>query len=211
MNETQPAKENRTRRTAGWVIAVIVIAAAAFFYAHVDVKHNLYDEKLDSSKWQTVMTDNGTVVEQSFVSEEDHIDGFMMQCTTMGDVSRLRLDYTLSDMAGRKLGEGSLSGEDIKSGKFNRLMIEPVDGLKGTRLVFSLTVKDLAPDSQLILQTTPRVEGVSLKAQGRQITDASLVLRTLTHRFNMETFVVTLLFIAFIIAFMKFLFRLFAK
>ena len=135
----------------------------------------------------------------------------MMQCTTMGDVSRLRLDYTLSDTAGRKLGEGSLSGEDIKSGKFNRLMIEPVDGIKGIRLVFSLTVKDLAPDSQLILQTTPQVEGVSLKAQGRQITDASLVLRTLTHRFNMVTFVVTLLFIAFIIAFMKFLFRLFAK
>ena len=107
------------------------------------------------------------------------------------------------------MASGSASLEKIKAGKFFGLKFHELTGCKGKRYTFELTAEQCEKDTQVMVYAVPGAsEDLPLEVKGEKA-DGVMVLRTITHRFDIETFVVTAVFILYVIFFIRWLSKVF--
>ena len=109
----------------------------------------------------------------------------------------------------KKVASGSVSLEKIKAGKFFTLKFDELTGCKGKTYTFELTAEQCEKDAQIIVYAVPGADKeVPLEVKGEKA-EGVMVLRTITHRFDIETFVVTAIFILYVILFIRWLSKVF--
>lgn len=193
------------------IIGMIIVLTAAFFYAHIAKANAIYDRDVDSSEYI------GTGVfaeklEQEFVCREDTLDGISAKCQLQGDAAGTAVKLTLIDNAsGNIAAESELKAEEIKNSKFNCFSFDTVDNCRGN----SYTVRLKSVDENLeenrgigFVYQPATMKDTKLEI-GTHETEGTLIIKTITDRFDIETFCVLLIFVVYIVIFIKFLYKLF--
>lgn len=198
------------KKTVKAVIGILIVLVVAFLYAHIDKNVYLYDRNADTDSFigTGIIVDNE--LSQTFICQEEVLDGINMKSSVFGDVSEVSIEYSLSDYsAGEVVASGVVQGTDIKNNKFHNYPINHITGAKGKKYVF--TVSEVGADTQkgIGFYSAPQQEtDTELVINGSRV-EGTLIARTISHRFDLETFFVFLLFVVYIVVFMKFLYRLF--
>lgn len=197
------------KKKLGWIILAVVLIAFTGVYAIVDKNNEIYDRAVDTSKYVALGLEQGETVSQSFTSKEDKLDGINIKMSVSGQANEKKISYVLKDDTGKTVASGDASLEKIKAGKFFSLKFDELTGCKGKRYTFELTVEQCEKDTQVIVYAVPGVSKDSLFVVKGEKADGVMVLRTITHRFDIETFVVTAIFILYVILFIRWLGKVF--
>ena len=193
------------------VIGIVLIVAFAFCYAHIAKLNNIYDRQVVSSKYigTGVIRDS---LEQKFVSKEDTLDGISLKCQFQGDATGTSLKIELVDCnTNETVAISTVSAKDMKTGKFNVFRFDTVEDCKGKtyKVVVSEKNADFEASKGIGLLYQPDTEkSTALSINGNE-TRGTLIMKTVTNRFDIETFCVVLIFALYIYIFVKFLYKLF--
>lgn len=193
------------------VVVVIGVLLFAYLYAHIDKNTYLYDRNADSSDFTGTGILNGKEeVRQSFICTEDSLEGINLKATVIGDVQNVNVEYSLIDAESADMvRSGTVSGMEINNNKFNKLKFPVLEDTKGKNYILCLTESGNSSDAgvSFYLSAEDR-QGQQLEVKGSK-TAGVLVVRLLTHRFDLETFIVLLGIVGFIAGFMNILYKLF--
>lgn len=190
------------------LIIIILILAATFLYAHIGKNNLVYDKNVDNSQY--IATGAVAKIEQTFVSKEKTLDGFRAKCQVIGDVRGMKVKYSLIDMKdGKELAQGTADAEKITNGRFYYFRFDTVENCEGNtyKVIFENEGSDESKGIGFSIQPETE-EGTDLIIKGVDTT-GTMIVKAVTQRFDLETFVVMLVFILYIAVFIKFLYKLF--
>ena len=197
------------KKRLSWIIFAVILIAFTCVYAIVDKNNAIYDRAVDTSKYIALGLEQGETVSQSFTSKEDKLDGINIKVSVSGQANEKKISYVLKDDTGKTVASGDASLEKTKAGRFFSLKFDKLTGCKGKRYTFELTVEQCEKDTQVIVYAVPGASKDSLLVVKGEKADGVMVLRTITHRFDIETFVVTAIFILYVILFIRWLSKVF--
>lgn len=202
-------KKNIEKRIKKLILIVIVLAFA-FLYAHVEKKTYFYDKAIETNDYVSTGILAEQDITQTFVSKEDCLDGIEAKCTINGSVENVTIHYELTDLeTNQVVAEGSIAGSDVKNSKFTKFKFTQLTGCEDKE--YSIRFWETGADdiNGITFYLIPEAQtDMKLSVKGNE-TQGVLVARTLTNRFDIETFVVVLVFVAYITLFMKLLYKLF--
>lgn len=194
------------------IIGVIILVVVAFLYAHIAKVHNIYNTEIDPSEYGNtgILTELG--IKQEFVCEEEYLDGIRIKSTVTESAEQILLSYSLKNLStGEVAASGKAEGKAVKNSKFFEIPFERIENCKDTR--FELTVSSNVPAGTAsgvgFAYQKNREEHTSLEVAGEEVENGTLILKTVTNRFDFETFCVFLVFALYVVLFMRFLYRLF--
>lgn len=197
------------KKKLSWIILGVILIAFTCVYAIVDKNNAIYDRAVDTSNYASIGLEQGETVSQSFTSKEDKLDGINIKMSVSGQADEKKISYVLKDEDDKKVVSGSASLEKIKAGKFFTLKFDELTGCKGKTYTFELTAEQCEKDAQIIVYAVPGADKEApLEVKGEKA-EGVMVLRTIIHRFDIETFVVTAIFILYVIFFVRWLTKVF--
>lgn len=197
------------KKKLSWIILAVILIVFTGLYAVVDKNHAIYDRTVDTGNYVSLGLEQGEMVSQSFTAKEDKLDGINIKMSISGQTEGIKISYVLKDEDGKTEASGSASLDKIKAGKFFSLKFDELTGCKGKTYTFELTAEQCEKDAQVIVYAVRGADKEApLEVKGEK-GEGVLVLRTVTHRFDIETFVVTAIFIIYVILFVRWLGRVF--
>jgi len=174
----------------------LVIAVLCFVYAHIDKMHPVFNEEVDPAYYGGTAVGSTEEFQQVFVSGEDHIDGVALKFGVTGEnIQKVNLVYSIESEDGQILGTGNLEGSKFKNQKYNALEVDRIENVKDQVLVFKCH-----------LENTDAENGISISKEGE-----NLVMKYYMSRFDLETFVIACALCAYVVVFMKILFKMFKE
>lgn len=207
VNVIDEDRENKMRKVRN-IIIIILIVVAAFFYAHIEKNTLVYDKNVDNSQYiATGITDR---IEQTFVCKEETLDGFRSKCQVVGNVADMKIQYSLVNMkTGEIEAEGIADAAEIKNSKFYFFEFDTVKNCKGNTYKAVLVNEKADKENGIGFFFQPKTEKeTSLAVKGDNIT-GTMVIKTVTDKFDIETFIVLLVFVLYVVVFIRFLYKLF--
>lgn len=191
-----------------WVIILVVVIALSFVYSYIDKRDYIYSTDVDSSEYINTGVLYEDIIEQEFVCKEDVVDSLSLKMSTSGDVSDVLVKYELF-VDGSLVRNGALEVEAIENNKFNTIDFKKVKNVKNSK--FELRIMQIGGNQYngVSFYLSPEREGETKLVVRGEETKGTLTLRLITHRFDLETFIVSLLLVSFVIAFFIALVKLF--
>lgn len=194
------------------VIAVVVLIFLSAIYAWGDTAAIIYDKvyDTDNSDYKSTGIVYDGAIEQHFVTAEDNLNGIMLKTIVLGDVTDVTLSYkVLEESSGSVCAEGRISADEFKNDKFKKINFDKINNSKEKSYKLVLEQENASADNGLGFYFVPRSKvDCTLYVRGNE-TDGTILMRTLTQKFNTERFVVLLVFIIYITVFLKVLYKLF--
>lgn len=192
------------------VLICAVVLSLVFAYAHISKNNPIYDVDVDSSSYSNTFINDVGKVSQRFISKEDKLNAVNVKSRVMGDVSEVTIKFSLKDVdSGKEVAKGEVGGKEFKDSKFTKLSFEEIYQCEGREYEICL---ESAGESNLNMvdfyYDSNTEKNTSFYINDKK-TEGTLILKTVTERFDAETFCVLLIFIIFIYMFMKFLYKLF--
>lgn len=184
---------------------VIVLILLAFVYGHVHKTHAIYDRMIENDQY-VMMDVSQDQISQEFVCEEETLDGIQVKCQNLQEYPEAEIRIYLQDCEnGETVAESVKKAGDIKAGKFNEFSFDTVTRCRGKayKVVFE-------KDSIALYAEKTSEEGTNLKINSEE-SEGTLILKTVTYRFDIETFCVFLLLVLYICVFFQFLNWLFSR
>ena len=199
------------KKKIGFVIAGIIIVLFIFWYAHIAKANIIYDKSIDTSDYRSTDSFIDEKISQEFRTDEESIDGISVKSRIIGEPYNVVVSYSLADTeSGEIVARGTENAANIANSKFHKFeFADKVEGTKGKRFNFILEVFGEDNENHIAFCYEDKTEMSTRLTINDTVQDGTLILKTITNRFDIETFVVLLLFIAYIIVFMKFLYKLF--
>ena len=177
-------------------VCLIIILAACFGYAHIDKMHSVFDTEVDPSLYVSTSIDSKEEYRQEFVCEEKILDGIAVKFNITGEeIDKVKLIYCIEDEHENVIREGTLSGDKFRNQKYNKLGFETIENTKGKKFIVKIH-----------LENNDAENGVSFLFEGEK-----LVLKYYAFRFDVETFMIACFFCAYVVGFMKILFKMFKE
>ena len=189
------------------VIGVIVIAFA-YMYSHIDKNHYIYDRHTESFNGIGVLEEDEKI-KQTFVSEDKAIDGINIKITTVGDIEDVVLHYSLIDEETGDIVARKVAATELKNNKFNYLHIPTVENAEGKEYTVVLTAENSDEENGVSFYAVPGKQTDQELQVDEEKQDGTLAMRVICHRFDVETFVVSLGIVLFISVCMKTLYKSF--
>lgn len=192
------------------IILIVGILSFAFAYAHIDKNTYLYDRNTDSTELiGTGILKEKEEVRQSFICREDSIEGINLKVTVIGNPEDVELMYSLVDAESNDvLCEEVVQGTEIKNNKFNKLKFPVLKETRGRRYILSVSESGNSSEAGISIYVSPEDGQEQLTIRGEKA-QGVLAVRILTHRFDLETFIVLLGIALFIAGFLSVLYKLF--
>jgi len=191
-------------------LLVVVIIVLSVFYAHIDKNTYIYDRNAETDIFYgTGVLETGDELTQSFVVEEDTISGVNIKISYSGDVSNVVLKYVVLDETMNEVSHGAISATKLENNKFNNLKFSEINNAKGKCYTLVLSQEDSDDLNGIGFFIEPHVyQNQQLTVRGG-VVEGTLVTRIVSQGFDLETFIVLLGMVAFIIMFMKVLYKYF--
>ena len=185
--------------------AVIILILIAFIYGHIHKTHAIYDRTVENDQY--IMLDGSqSQITQEFICEEDSLDGIQVKCQNLQEDPEAEIRVYLQDCEnGGIVAKSVKKAGEIKTGKFNEFSFDTVSRCRGKayKVVFE---KDFLA---LYAEKTSE-EGTNLKINSEE-SEGTLILKTVTYRFDIETFCVFMLLVSYICVFFQVLNWLFSR
>lgn len=190
----------------GVIIMLIVLAG---IYSVVDKTNSIYNLDVDTSEYSSIILGKNEEICQSFFLKEKQLDGVAVKMSADGNADSVEMHYILKDEKGEVVAEGEKSLKELKAGKFFEFPFERVENTQGKQYTFCLEMKKADEGSGAVVFGVPE-EGDDTECMiAGERYEQTIALRTITHRFDIETFIVTLSFGIYVILFMKWLTKMF--
>ena len=189
------------------IVGIVIIV---ILYAHISKTHCIYDREIDTSDYKDVPLLDGITVSQSFKVTENTLDGVRIKCRVNGNPENVNVEYVLKEVdSGEELANGIVSGAAIKNSKFTDFEFSVVGNTNGKEYEFVIWAENGDEENNIVLCYEGMKETDTELKISEQIQEGTLILKTVTKRFDIETFVILLIFVLYIIVFLKFLYKLF--
>ena len=203
-------KEQRMKQKIGRILMGIAIVLAVYAYAHISKTHNVYDKDIDASEYKDTTVYLNEEITQTFICQEDYLDGIRVKCRLAGGASEVRLRWSLTDLKeNTQVAKGTADGSQVKSGKFFEIPFQRVQDTRGKEYEFRIAAEGEDTESSVnFCYTAKQEENTAMELNGSAV-EGTVVLRTVTERFDLETFCVLLIFVLYSAAFLRFLYKLF--
>lgn len=191
-------------------LVIIVVIVLSYFYAHIDKNSYIYNRHTENADFiSTGILNDGEELVQTFRAEEDAIDGINVKVSVPNNSENVVLHYEVVDVKANKVVSSKISASKLDNNKFNLLKVPRIEDTKGKSFAIVLKVECDDESQGLAFYLEPgRQNNNELDVKGNS-TDATLIARSVCHRFDVETFVVLLGMITFIVGFMKVLYKFF--
>ena len=192
------------------VIGVIVICLAGI-YSIIDKNISIYDTKCDTSMFQSLVLEKDKEVVQNFVCEEASLDGISIKIATDDtiDNGKVVLSYYLTEQSSKKkVVKGEVNLAKLQSGRYFKIKFPTVENTLNKEYRFHISLKQGEESNVRMFYTPGKDEKAPFFYNDKQVKGIE-VMRTITHRFDLETFFITICFVVYIVMFMKWLYKLF--
>ncbi|MCI5698913.1 MAG: hypothetical protein MR308_00745 [Lachnospiraceae bacterium] len=196
-----------------YAIVAVVILAISFLYAHVDKKIPIYDSGIDTSYYGNMgVLDADYCVSQEFVCERPVLDGVSIKCGIIGNPVTAVYQYQIIDAAsGDVLREGTVDGSQVQNSRYYTIRFEQIKECDGRELIFTFRSEDSSPENALTVYNVPKgEENADLYLNGDEFPGNTLALRTVSHLFDLETFVSVTFCLVYLYIFIKILYKFFS-
>lgn len=193
-------------------ICLALVLIFAFIYAHVDVKSYIYDRNIDSSDYGVTGVEENVIIKQSFKVHEDVIEGIEIKCSVSGDLSiydNRKIKYSIWDENNEEIESHEVSINEFENNKFYLLKFDDVTNCRDKIYTLVLEEKEMKTGTGIGFYFTPVIEDETNFIVNGNATEGTLVMRTVTHQFDVETFVIVLCFAVYLALFLKLLYKLF--
>ena len=202
--------KNKIKKSIYMIIIGVIVLGFSYIYAHIDKNNYIYNRNTDTSLFYgTGVLKNDEEIKQTFISTEETIDAINLKVSFVGDVENVVLHYALVDAQTEEGVEGTIPANQLENNKFNQLEIPQITEAKGKCYALILSVENSDEQSGISFYVVPgKQDNQQLTVMGNE-TEGTLSVRTVCHRFDMETFVVLLGILLFIGVFMKGLYKSF--
>jgi len=191
-------------------LMVCVVIVLSFFYSHIDKNSYLYERNTDSGMFYgTGILLDGEEIRQTFISKENSIDGINIKLATTGNLEDIVLKYSVLDEMNQELAHNTVVGSELENNKFNQLDIPTIGETLGKKYTLVLCVESSDEQNGVGFYVEPRQRENQHLTIKDDMTDGTLVVRIISHRFDVETFVMLLAIIVFVVMFMKILYKFF--
>lgn len=193
------------------IIIGILIVLAVFLYAHIGKTHNIYDKEVETGEYRTTtLYTNNDSLSQEFQCPEESLDGIRVRCNLTGDTNAVEVIYSLTDLStNEEVASGTVGGDEFENNKFYQFSFDTVTGCKDKQYLFTIEILNQDAGNCINFSYQDGKEPGTSMSINEEDVNGTLIMRTVTDKFDMETFVVLLIFVIYVIAFMKFLNRLF--
>ncbi len=194
------------------IIGLIAVIAFSIFYGFTDKAHKIYDNNVNTAVYTDLgQLADGQVLLQAFTSEENVLDGLLIKCNRSGDYANAVVNIEILDSKTNKvLATASDVGSNIAPRKLHLFKFDkPLTDCKGTEFLLRITEDNSTVGNGIDLYYQPHPEMTSGFSSNGSPVAGVLVMKTVTHRFDIETFIIMFVSIMFIWGFMYFLYRLF--
>lgn len=201
---------NNMKKRIQQLFCGIVVILGIFCYAHIAKEHCIYDRAIDASAYKATTFYAGEIITQRFFSSENTLDGITIKSRITGDVKDIKVKYALRDVQTKKdVAKGQVSGANFKDSKFFEFSFDTIQNCKNKEYEFVLEEIGNSSENYIDFCYIDKQENDTELTMGKENVQGTLVMKTITNRFDVETFCVLLLFVIYIIVFVKFLYRLF--
>ena len=193
------------------IILIIACMCLTGWYAIIDKPISIYDTSCDTSAFQSITLESWKEISQTFKCGETHMEGVALKIAADGakDKSQVVLSYEILDNStGKSIVKNETNLKKLSSGKFFKIKFPTVSDANDTDYTLKIVVKECPVGNVRVFYTPGITEQAQLTYDGQTI-EGTGVMRTLTHRFDLETYIVTLCFVIYIILFMRWLYKLF--
>lgn len=200
--------DNKVNKHIGKIIILaIIIVTFSFLYAKIDVKHSMYNSKVDNADWIVSTPCKDEKVIADFKIKEKAITGIEVQLDLDNKNEQGKVIANIVDKNNKILAKGTIDFSDIASGKFNDIYFNKklkINENEKYTVVFTSESKNSVLRYSFIKENNKMHFSINGNKQ-----DGELIFRTLTHRFDVETFIMSIVLLCFISGFLKLLFKLF--
>ena len=192
-----------------YFILCIIIVVCCYLYSHVDKTHDIYNSEVDTGLYLAIALENGNSGSQLFKCQEEHLDGVSIKMSVNSVSMQGKLKYVLYDEKGKSLTSGELAIEEIKSGRINKILFEKsIENTKNNSYIISFSPVELQ-DGEYIGIYYLQEKSSQFIVGGKEV-GGTMILGTVTHRFDVETFVVLIGFVIYFVLFFNILYKLFS-
>ncbi len=202
----------------GLILFVVILAV---IYSYGNWPRAIYDTSIGSSTYETTETlNNKSSVEQKFRCEDEGFSGVTIKLTKQGNNAIGDYQWVIEDVKSEKvIGKGVINEKSTENADFESSNIQKqgiveldfprVENSKGREYALKINALEVEDNHAIAIFITEKGEGESsLIVNGQEIEKAS-VIKLEYRRFNVETFVVFLAIVAYLLLFVKFMYKLF--
>lgn len=191
-------------------LMLAVIFTVSYCYSYIDKNSYLYDRSTDAGGFAvTGVLEEEKEIRQKFIADEETIDGISIKMNILGNVDNVVVNCRLLDASMQELCTVDVYANTLDDNKFNQINFPSVKNAKGKQ--FTIVLKEKNADGQnginFYYELRNQVEE-ELIIRDNQV-DGVLVARSISRRFDVETFCVLLGIIGFVAIFMRVLYRYF--
>lgn len=197
------------KRVITFVVLCIVIVAS-YFYAYIDCNSYIYDRNADTGTFYAtgVLTEEDRI-EQSFKMKENTIDGINIKVSLSGDVRDVVLHCSIFNEEREEVAKTEVAATELQNNKFNQIKFSTVENTREKQYTLVLQVENADGQNGISFYIEPTQQENQRLSVDDNDTMGTLVTRVLTHRFDIETFIVVFGMITFVSVFMKMLYKMF--
>lgn len=194
------------------IFGSLIFIFVAFIYAHIAKTTAIYDKEIDTSEYGNTGALIDTTVQQEFICWEKSLDAIQIKCALIGNPQNTFLIYTLEDIDENKVvAKGKVNAGDAKVTKMFEFRFNTVENAANKHYRFTVDPEDASEEGALSFAFERKMEkNTHMSLNGEEI-EGTLILKMVTDRFDMETFVVVLIFGIYIGFFFNFLYKLFRQ
>lgn len=194
------------------IIGSMVFIFVAFVYAHISKTTAIYDKEVDTSEYGNTGALIETELCQEFMCQENTLDAIRIKCALIGNPQNTFLKYTLEDIDENKVvAEGKVDAGDAKVTRMFEFRFNTVENTGGKRYRFNVWPEGSSENSALSFAFEHKVEKNTRMLLNGENVEGTLILKMVTDRFDLETFIVVLIFGVYIVFFFNFLYKLFRQ
>ena len=196
-------------KTIKYGLGICILVLLTGLYSFVDKKYPVYDTAVPTEEF--ILCDEvseGTEYSQTFVNVGKSLKAVNVKCVVNDEDSAGILNYAICDENGKEIRLGEKKICDLKSAKFNNFSFDPIEESEGKTYTFKIWSEEKAGSSVSLYKIFSTKKGTHLMENQNEV-EGTLVLRSVTHMFDWETFVVVLCFLAYIIVFIRILYKFF--
>ncbi len=195
-----------------YIIVALVGLLFAGIYSFRTWPVEIYDSNIDSTLYENVgELIEGSKVEQTFLCSQNGLHAIELKVSNLGQECEGRYSWKLEEtQSGKIAAQGQLEAEAIDNSRNSVLEFAKIDDSKGKEYLLTIQTEQIDSEHGITLMKTEKnsKEDGKLSVNGEE-SEQVLVLKEQIHYFNVETFVVLLGLIAYLVFFIRFLTRIF--
>lgn len=194
------------------IALVLLVVAIAGIYSYGVWDTTVYDANSDSNSYTNTGTlQEGSKVEQTFYCSDNGLQSLSVRVSNLGLEVDGTYEWSLTESESQKvIAQGEYDTADIDNGSASVLEFERQEESKDKEYVFTFSEKELKSEAGMTLMTTDigQDDRAELYVNGER-SDQTMVLTQHVKFFNLETFIVFLGLVLYLVAFMGFLIKIF--